>query len=140
MAGRITVQRKGAGIAGTGKGLLPRVLGELYDNDGRLLNLVPIGAVVLWPVVGPEPNGWLELRGQVVSVRDYPELFRLFGTSFGGDGSTWFTLPDWSTRIVQGNSGANGDTGPPGSYTTLTYDNGASSLSRVFVRFIIRAG
>lgn len=52
------------------------------------------GMILLWPVPGDIPDGWLP-RGTVVNRADYPDLFALIGTGFntGGETGTQFRTP-----------------------------------------------
>lgn len=43
--------------------------------------------------------GWHLCDGSLLSVVEYPELFSLIGTTFGGDGQTNFGLPDLRGRL-----------------------------------------
>ncbi|MGI4867606.1 MAG: phage tail protein [Janthinobacterium lividum] len=40
------------------------------------------------------PQGWLRCDGRELAVADYPALFALLGTTYGGNGRTTFALPD----------------------------------------------
>lgn len=44
----------------------------------------------------------LAAHGQQLLVKQYPELFRLLGTSYGGDGVTSFGLPDLRAQAASG--------------------------------------
>lgn len=48
------------------------------------------------------PGGWAPCDGQLLSINDYPALFSLLGTTYGGDGQTTFGLPDLRGRIPVG--------------------------------------
>jgi microcystin-dependent protein len=39
------------------------------------------------------PNGWLPAKGWNEQIAEYPALYSQIGTTFGGDGSQFFTLP-----------------------------------------------
>ncbi len=53
------------------------------------------------------PGGWAPCDGQLLSVSQHPGLFTLLGTTYGGDGTTTFALPDLRGRIpVQAGQGA----------------------------------
>mgnify|MGYP002277924942 FL=1 len=39
------------------------------------------------------PENFVPLNGQLLSVAEYPSLFSLLGTTYGGDGRTTFGLP-----------------------------------------------
>lgn len=40
------------------------------------------------------PAGWMECKGQALSIKQYAALHAVIGTAFGGDGTTTFNLPD----------------------------------------------
>src|SRR6185503_818542 len=40
------------------------------------------------------PRGWAECNGQKLPISQNQELFKLFGTTYGGDGNTTFALPN----------------------------------------------
>jgi microcystin-dependent protein len=44
------------------------------------------------------PAGWAFCDGSSVSIEDYQALFALIGTTYGGDGSVNFNLPDLRGR------------------------------------------
>ena len=50
------------------------------------------------------PDGYLECDGRLLSKADYPNLYSVIGTSFGGDGATTFALPDLRGRNAVGTS------------------------------------
>lgn len=54
----------------------------------------PIGSIFMW-LAAAIPDGYLKLDGSVVNIADYPDLFALWGTTYGGNGTTTFGLPDW---------------------------------------------
>jgi microcystin-dependent protein len=45
------------------------------------------------------PRGWAFCDGQLLAVSQNDALFSLFGTIYGGDGSTTFALPDLRGRV-----------------------------------------
>ncbi len=47
------------------------------------------------------PGNWLTCDGQLLEISVYTALYSILGTTFGGDGSTTFALPD--LRSVQPN-------------------------------------
>ncbi|MEP2936899.1 MAG: tail fiber protein [Gilvibacter sp.] len=65
------------------------------------------------------PRGWLLCRGQSLAVSSYSALFSLIGTNYGGDGRTFFNLPDLRDRVPIGASKSgkfrDGETGGNGS-------------------------
>jgi microcystin-dependent protein len=60
------------------------------------------------------PYGWLQAAGQLLPIQQYTPLFALLGTSFGGNGSTNFALPNLSGRAPYGQL-ANGQGQPFGA-------------------------
>jgi microcystin-dependent protein len=73
------------------------------------------------------PVGWLQAAGQTLSISSNSALFALLGTSFGGNGTTNFNLPNLSGRSPDGQL-ANGQGQPFGavygnSTVTLTVAN-----------------
>jgi len=47
------------------------------------------------------PKGWLPCQGQTLAISTNQALFSLLGTTYGGDGSTTFRLPDLRGRAVR---------------------------------------
>ena len=44
------------------------------------------------------PGGWAFCNGQLMSISQNQALFSILGTTYGGDGSTTFSLPDLRGR------------------------------------------
>lgn len=44
------------------------------------------------------PQGWHLCDGSLLPIADYPDLHKVLGNSFGGDGTTNFALPDLRGR------------------------------------------
>jgi microcystin-dependent protein len=51
-----------------------------------------IGEISLLPYEAP--SGWFECNGQLLTKADFPQLFQVIGTTFGGDGESTFAVPD----------------------------------------------
>ena len=47
-------------------------------------------------------RGWLFCQGQILSIAQYQALFSLLGTTYGGNGTTTFALPDLRGRVPVG--------------------------------------
>ena len=87
-------------------------MGDIYGmitKNREILDIVyPIGRPM------PEENNvlldnevWLE--GATPNPIDYPKLFKVYGTKYGGDGITTFGLPDLRGRVLWGSpDGSNG--------------------------------
>ena len=51
------------------------------------------------------PQGWLLCDGSAVSRTTYVDLFNKIGTVYGsGDGSTTFSLPDLTSKFIEGST------------------------------------
>lgn len=45
------------------------------------------------------PRGWLLCNGQTMSIQQNTALFSLLGTTYGGNGTSTFALPDYRGRV-----------------------------------------
>jgi microcystin-dependent protein len=48
------------------------------------------------------PKGWQFCNGQLLSIQQNSALFALFGTTYGGNGTTNFALPNLQGRVPAG--------------------------------------
>ena len=48
------------------------------------------------------PRGWAFCNGQLLAISEYEALYTLIGTTYGGNGTTNFALPDLQGRLVVG--------------------------------------
>ena len=64
--------------------------------DGLFANAVPAGAMMMWPVPGAPPAGWIVADGTTKVRAEHPALFARYGTTFntGGELATEFRLPN----------------------------------------------
>lgn len=69
-----------------------KLAGYMTDVPGVIMDYVGITA----------PAGWLFCAGQAVLIDDYPRLFDVLGSRFGGDGVTTFGIPDLRGRVAAG--------------------------------------
>jgi microcystin-dependent protein len=60
------------------------------------------------------PRAWQYCQGQLLSIASNTALFSILGTTFGGNGSTTFALPNFASRIAVGSG-----TGPGLSLVVL---------------------
>ncbi len=70
---------------------------------------------------GTIPAGWALADGQLVPISENQSLFKLIGTTYGGDGVTDFALPDLDGRTV---IGANVPDVSPFARAALTVSDG----------------
>ena len=77
-----------------------------------------IGTIAIFPY-SFAPRGWLACNGQLVSIAQYSALYAQIGTTFGGNGTTNFALPDLRDRfpIGAGTTYSQGATGGSASHT-----------------------
>ena len=60
------------------------------------------------------PRGWARCDGSLVAINTNQALFSLIGTTYGGNGTTNFQLPDLRGRAILGTSGTTSGLYPPG--------------------------
>lgn len=46
------------------------------------------------------PRGWEMCNGERMEIERYEQLFKLIGTTYGGDGKRYFNLPDMRDRVL----------------------------------------
>jgi len=70
------------------------------------------------------PSGWAYCNGQQLSIANNEPLYAVIGTTYGGDGVTYFNIPDLRCRVPL-HWGANHPTGETGGQqqVILTQDN-----------------
>jgi microcystin-dependent protein len=51
---------------------------------------------------GFAPQGWAQCNGELLAINQNQALFSLLGTTYGGDGTTTFALPDLRSRVPVG--------------------------------------
>lgn len=98
-----------------------------YLSDDSAL----LGQVTMYAGFRP-PEGWVMCEGQSLSISEYPALYNLLGTAFGGDGITSFALPDLRDRTIIGSNASDGLTigqslGEASAYITV------ENLPEIFV-------
>jgi len=70
----------------------------------------PVGVMYMWPgQISAIPENYRLCDGTELLIADYPEIFSILGTTYGGDGSTNFKLPDLRSRFVVGYDSAKND-------------------------------
>lgn len=78
------------------------------------------------------PANYAFCDGQLLSKNDFPELFAVIGTTYGGDGNPMFALPDLRGRIPVGSGQGSGRAlrtlGEKGGAEALTVSDGQGFL------------
>lgn len=82
------------------------------------LTPAPIGSIQMWPS-DTLPTGYHLCDGSSLNISDYPELYKVLGTTYGGSGTS-FKLPNIQGLFVAG-KGAN-------DYNTLGATGGANKV------------
>lgn len=87
---------------------LNAMLTDFYNLEAVM---IPIGATMMWHTA-VAPSKWLFLKGGAISKTTYPELFDIFGYTYGG-GFDIFVLPTMNDYLPIGAGGSVnlGDTG-----------------------------
>ena len=60
------------------------------------------------------PRGWAFANGQLMAINQNAALFSLLGTTYGGNGTTNFALPDLRSRVPLSQGTSQGDSYPIG--------------------------
>lgn len=58
-----------------------------------------LGQIELFPYTFA-PKGWAACQGQYLSIQQYTALFSLLGTTYGGNGTSNFGLPNLQGRVT----------------------------------------
>lgn len=72
---------------------------DLADRVER--GQIDIGALIGWDTALPTPDNRLVADGSTPLITDYPELFAVYGTTYGGNGTTTFGLPTIADTIIR---------------------------------------
>ena len=78
-----------------------QVLGSLVEEILARPGGEPVGTVKLYAGATP-PADWAICDGRQLPIAQYPALHAVVGTSYGGDGTTTFALPDLRGRVALG--------------------------------------
>lgn len=86
----------------------------VWSNDGHACAAEPlVASVCLMATPWPSWYGFAVANGAQMPINQYEVLYSLIGTTYGGDGSTYFQLPDLRGRMA---IGAGQGTGLPNYY------------------------
>ena len=83
-----------------------------------------LGQITVFPY-NFAPYGWMDCSGQTLAISQYAALFSLLGTTYGGNGTSTFQLPNLQGRVPVGQgvlSGTSSDyaMGEEGGAETVT--------------------
>jgi len=110
---------------------IDRWLHVFATMEVKCMDAIPVGAIMMWMSVAP-PDRWVLCNGALVPKADYPELYAVWGDTFGaGDVDNFATL-NMTDRSPWGHSGFLGLNATSGSLThTLTTAEMPSHAHRV---------
>lgn len=74
---------------------------NMQQLDTVVFAQMPIGALLDYAGANP-PAGWLACDGLQYLITAYPALFAVIGNRYGGDGTTYFAVPDFRARASAG--------------------------------------
>jgi microcystin-dependent protein len=101
--------------AGTWQSQIAALQSEVASLQNQISALgatgAPIGAIFPWPMFTGAPNGYLNCAGATEPIASYPALAAILGTTYGGDGTTTFGLPDLRGCVLAGYDGGTGRLG-----------------------------
>lgn len=60
------------------------------------------GTITIWAGKGNIPDGYILCDGSTYTIEQYPELFEILGSTYGGNGLTTFKVPDFKGKISVG--------------------------------------
>jgi microcystin-dependent protein len=80
------------------------------------------------------PNGWAQCNGQLLAIQQNAALFSILGTTYGGNGTTNFGLPN-----LQGQVPMHWGNGPGGFNTQIGEIQGTSTVSLVSTQMPIHS-
>ena len=87
-------------------------LSGIFPSEGQTGNTSQstpfLGQIVASAENISDPVGWALCDGQLLSIAQNTALFSVLGTTYGGNGTTTFALPNLQGRTVLGTGGANG--------------------------------
>jgi microcystin-dependent protein len=95
-------------------GIMPNVKRDAIPGELALLPYDP-------------PPAWINCDGQILLIAQYQSLFKLLGTTFGGDGTTTFGIPDLKAAPPLLPPGS----GPASIYSIANVSSGSTSDSIV---------
>jgi len=81
--------------------------------------LVPVGTVFAFGGAAA-PTGYLLASGGTQLIATYPDLWGVFGTTYGGNGTTTFGIPDLRGRVIAGVDNMGGVAANRLTATTMT--------------------
>lgn len=88
-----------------------------------------IGEIRAFPYAGFIPPEWLLCNGSLHDLRQYPPLYAIIGTRFGGDGKTTFAVPNLQAKVPVNVGTASAGRGVTNLEWSRTYGSATASSS-----------
>lgn len=82
-----------------------------------------LGEIMIW-APNFAPRGWAFCQGQLLAISTNTALFSLLGTTYGGNGTTTFALPNLQGRTIMGQGQS-----PGGSNYTIGQTAGTENVT-----------
>lgn len=112
-----TLITAGHTVSGTGPQGPQGIQGPVGPQGPQgLQGLAATGSMVMWPTPTP-PAGWIFVDGANYPVTQYPDLYALLGTGYGGTAGVNFNVPDMRDRLPMGAGLSYGLNGAAGATT-----------------------
>lgn len=67
--------------------------------DNATAGMEPFVGEINYVAFNYAPQGWLPCNGQLLPINQYQAVFALLGTTYGGNGTTTFALPDMRGKV-----------------------------------------
>jgi len=79
------------------------IIGLILLSLKSFAQSTPFLGQIAYVTFGYAPKGWAECNGQTLPINQNVALFSLLGTTYGGNGTTTFMLPNIQGRVILGN-------------------------------------
>ena len=96
--GTITLNQNGAQVGTFTVNQTGNTTIDLTDAAGAA---VPVGAIIAF-AANSVPTGFVKCNGALLNKTTYADLFNVLGTTYGGDGTTTFAVPDLRASFIRG--------------------------------------
>jgi prepilin-type N-terminal cleavage/methylation domain-containing protein len=96
---------------------------------------LPSGSIVAWPGA-TAPTGFLMCDGTIYNSASYPNLAPVLGSTFGGNGTTTFGVPDFRGRLIVGLNTIAVNDGTDRIWSTDNYSNNLGQAASYHVNLI----
>ena len=108
---------------------------EMHFWDGTqwvVIDTTPVGFISIWaaPSVTPNTEVWKKCDGTEYAIDDYPALWDVIGSTYGGDGNNTFKVPNLQGVTVMGSGTLNFPTDGIPDNTLTGRNKGGGTVGR----------